>query len=115
MTEAKFVTLPSAESLKESFAKIKPRFSTKEAAVEASRCLFCHDATCTQACPTSIDVPMFIRQIMSRDFDGSAKTILTQNILGRSCADVCPTEVLCEGACVYHHLNKKPIDIGRLQ
>ena len=115
MTEAKFVTLPSAESLKESFAKNKPRFSAEEAVVEASRCLFCHDAPCTQACPTSIDVPMFIRQIMSRDFDGSAKTILTQNILGRSCADVCPTEVLCEGACVYNHLNKKPIDIGRLQ
>lgn len=97
------------------FAPIKPMLSDKEAVIEASRCLFCHDAPCIIACPSSIDIPMFIRQIMSRNPKGSAKTILTQNILGKSCGQVCPTEVLCEGACVYNDLNDAPIDIGRLQ
>ncbi|MBI2981635.1 MAG: FAD-dependent oxidoreductase [Deltaproteobacteria bacterium] len=100
---------------KEPFSKIKPRMTEQEAVVEASRCLFCHDAPCVQACPTDINIPLFIRQIMSRNPNGSAKTIFTQNILGRSCADVCPTEVLCEGSCVYLGMNKKPIEIGRLQ
>ncbi|MBY0402911.1 MAG: NAD(P)-dependent oxidoreductase, partial [Cyanobacteria bacterium] len=86
-----------------------------EAVIEASRCLFCHDAPCIQACPTSIDIPMFIRQIMSKNTGGAGKTILSQNILGKSCGQVCPTEVLCEGACVYNDLNIKPIEIGRLQ
>jgi len=86
-----------------------------EAVIEASRCLFCHDAPCTIACPSSIDIPMFIRQISSHNTKGAAKTIFSQNILGKSCAYVCPTQVLCEGSCVYHGLNEKPIDIGRLQ
>lgn len=97
------------------FAKIKPRMSPNEALIEASRCLFCHDAPCTLACPSSIDIPMFIRQIASGNTIGAARTIFTQNILGKSCGYVCPTQVLCEGACVYHGLNEKPIDIGRLQ
>lgn len=97
------------------FEKIKPPMTDNEAAIEASRCLFCYDAPCTIACPSDIDIPMFIRQIMSNNIEGSAKTIMTQNIMGRSCAYVCPTEVLCEGSCVYHGLNEKVIDIGRLQ
>ncbi len=99
----------------EQFAKIKPRMTDNEAVIEASRCLFCHDAPCTIACPSSIDIPLFIRQIASGNTRGSAKTIFTQNILGKACAYVCPTQVLCEGSCVYHGLNEKPIDIGRLQ
>ena len=101
--------------LEDNFSSIKPRMTATEGLVEASRCLFCHDAPCITACPTSIDIPMFIRQIMTDNVKGAAKTIFTQNILGKSCAHVCPTEVLCEGACVYNHLNEKPIDIGRLQ
>ncbi|MBI3591622.1 MAG: NAD(P)-dependent oxidoreductase [Candidatus Melainabacteria bacterium] len=110
-----FLPTLSDVELKEKFSNIKPRMANSEAIVEASRCLFCHDAPCINACPTSIDIPMFIRQIMSKNTKGAAKTIFTQNILGKSCAHVCPTEVLCEGACVYNNLNEKPIDIGRLQ
>lgn len=104
--------MPNSEK---NFEKIKPPMTPSEAIVESSRCLFCHDAPCITACPTSIDIPMFIRQIMTKNTKGSAKTIFTQNILGKSCGQVCPTSVLCEGACVYHDLNEKPIDIGRLQ
>lgn len=111
------VLLPEADAavLEKNFAPIKPPMLPNEAVIEASRCLFCHDAPCVQICPSSIDIPMFIRQIMSKNPKGSAKTIFTQNILGKSCGQVCPTEVLCEGACVYNDLNEKPIDIGRLQ
>lgn len=97
------------------FAKIKPRMTDNEAAIEANRCLFCHDAPCTIACPSGIDIPLFIRQIASDNATGAARTIFSQNILGKSCAYVCPTQVLCEGSCVYHGLNEKPVDIGRLQ
>ncbi|MBI2981271.1 MAG: NAD(P)-dependent oxidoreductase [Deltaproteobacteria bacterium] len=107
--------MSSRGETQEPFSKIKPRMTEYEAVVEASRCLFCFNAPCVQACPTEINIPMFIRQIMSHNPKGSAKTIFTQNILGRSCADVCPTEVLCEGSCVYLGMNKKPIEIGRLQ
>jgi dihydropyrimidine dehydrogenase (NAD+) subunit PreT len=86
-----------------------------EALVEAYRCLMCWDAPCTRACPTSIDVPGFIKRITTDDLVGSARTILSANILGASCARVCPTEVLCEGACVLNDLHERPIDIGRLQ
>ncbi len=108
-------TKSSTETKAKPFEPIKPRMTDNEAAIEASRCLFCYDAPCTIACPSDIDVPMFIRQIMSNNIEGSAKTIMTQNIMGKSCGTVCPTEVLCEGACVYHGLNEKVIDIGRLQ
>lgn len=110
-----WLPMPEEKAIEENFAKIKPLMTASEAIVESSRCLFCHDAPCIKACPTSIDIPMFIRQIMTKNIKGSAKTIFTQNILGKSCGEVCPTQVLCEGSCVYLELNEKPIDIGRLQ
>ena len=99
----------------ESFAEIHPALGSREALVEANRCLYCFDAPCSNACPTHIDVPGFIKKIASGNLGGSAKTILNANILGLSCARVCPVEVLCEGACVMHRYNQRPIEIGRLQ
>lgn len=97
------------------FSQIKPLMNSTEAFYESSRCLFCFDAPCVNACPTGIDIPLFIRQINSGNSIGSAKTIYDSNWLGNACGKVCPTEVLCEGACVYNHQNVKPIEIGRLQ
>ena len=96
-------------------ADIKPPLSPQEARVEASRCLYCFDAPCIMACPTGIDVPAFIRKIATDNITGAARTILEANVLGASCARVCPTQVLCEGACVMLDLEKDPIQIGRLQ
>ena len=98
-----------------SFAEIHPPLGRREALVEANRCLYCFDAPCTNACPTHIDVPGFIKKIASGNLGGSAMTILNANILGLSCARVCPVDVLCEGACVMHRYNQRPIEIGRLQ
>jgi glutamate synthase (NADPH/NADH) small chain len=97
------------------FAQIKPLMNSTEAYYESSRCLFCFDAPCINACPTSIDIPLFIRQINSDNILGAAKTIFDSNFFGHACGKVCPTEVLCEGACVYNHSDVKPIEIGRLQ
>ena len=98
------------------FADIHPPFATHDAAVvEANRCIFCYDAPCMKSCPTSIDVPMFIRQITTDNIKGSAKTIFDSNILGAGCSRVCPVEKLCEGACVYNLMGEKPIEIARLQ
>ncbi|HTT62946.1 MAG TPA: NAD(P)-dependent oxidoreductase [Bryobacteraceae bacterium] len=97
------------------FAEIHPALGRREALVEANRCLYCFDAPCANACPTHIDVPGFIKKISSGNLGGSAMTILRANILGLSCARVCPVDVLCEGACVMHRYNQRPIEIGRLQ
>lgn len=103
------------EELTAQFADIPPPLGPDAARVEAARCLFCFDAPCTRACPTHIDIPRFIRQILHRDEIGAARTILDANIFGGSCARACPTEVLCEGACVDRILVKSPVAIGRLQ
>jgi dihydropyrimidine dehydrogenase (NAD+) subunit PreT len=106
----------SLEEYAKNFSDIHPPFETKDAAVvEANRCLFCYDAPCMKSCPTSIDVPMFIRQISTDNVKGSAKTIFDSNILGAGCSRVCPVEKLCEGACVYNLMGEKPIDIAKLQ
>src|SRR6202158_1046039 len=85
-----------------------------QAAVEAARCLMCYDAPCTHACPTHIDIPKFIKKISTNNLLGSARTILESNLLGASCARVCPVQELCEGACVLGS-EHNPIAIGRLQ
>ena len=105
----------SSETLKQNFADMPPPLLQDEALMESAKCLFCFDAPCTRACPTHIDIPKFIRQIMHRNPIGAAHTILEDNILGGSCARACPTEVLCEGACVDNTLLKSPVQIGRLQ
>lgn len=103
------------KQLEANFADINPPLTEGQALEEGSRCLFCQDAPCIKACPTGIDVPQFIRQIMTGNLRGSAKTILSANILGQSCARVCPTSVLCEGVCVLNAEGKKPVAIGKLQ
>ncbi|MCO5163078.1 MAG: NAD(P)-dependent oxidoreductase [Mesorhizobium sp.] len=99
----------------DNFSDLHPPLDHHEALVEADRCYFCYDAPCMQACPTSIDIPLFIRQISTGNPLGSAKTIFDQNILGGMCARVCPTETLCEEVCVRETAEGKPVQIGRLQ
>jgi len=103
------------EAAAANMAEIAPPYTSQEALLEASRCLFCFDAPCIQACPTGIDIPSFIKKIFNGNPTGAARTILTANILGASCARVCPTQVLCEGACVVLDLEGDPVKIGRLQ
>lgn len=105
----------SDEEYARNFADLHPLLDPHEARVEADRCYFCHDAPCMQACPTSIDIPQFIRQISTGNPTGSAKTIYDQNILGGMCARVCPTETLCEQSCVREVAEGKPVKIGQLQ
>ncbi|MBS4177367.1 NAD(P)-dependent oxidoreductase [Lederbergia citrea] len=102
------------EDLSKNFQEVHPGLTNQEAIEESNRCLYCYDAPCITACPTGIDIPSFIKKIASGNLKGSAKTIMTSNPIGASCARVCPTEELCEGACVLNH-STKPIMIGNLQ
>jgi len=97
------------------FTELHPPLSRSEALIEADRCYFCYDAPRTTACPTGIDIPSFIQKIRSDNMRGSAHTILSENIMGGMCARVCPTEVLCEEACVRNTHEDKPVEIGLLQ
>lgn len=114
MTKLGTSALP-ARRLELAFQDLKPGFTEAQARAEASRCLYCNDAPCIAACPTAINIPEFIRKIDTGNYRGSARTILDANILGYSCALVCPVEVLCVGACVYNHQDRPPIQIGLLQ
>jgi dihydropyrimidine dehydrogenase (NAD+) subunit PreT len=105
----------SPDQYEHNFAEIAPAMTPRQAAIEAARCLYCFDAPCIIACPTHIDVPAFIKKISTGNLRGSAREILSANILGHSCGRVCPTDVLCEGACVMHEKGESPIEIGRLQ
>ncbi|WP_335870859.1 NAD(P)-dependent oxidoreductase [Bacillus sp. 2205SS5-2] len=100
--------------IQRNFQEVEPGLTNQEAVEESNRCLYCYDAPCITACPTGIDIPTFIKKIASGNLKGSAKTIMTANPMGASCARVCPTEELCEGACVLNH-STKPIMIGDLQ
>ena len=100
----------------ENFSDIHPPFDSREGAIiEASRCLFCYDAPCTKSCPTSINIPKFIKQITTDNVKGSAHTIFESNIMGAGCSRVCPVEKLCEGSCVFNLLEEPAIPIARLQ
>ncbi len=105
----------SKDQIDRNFGDLHPPLSRSEALIAADRCYFCYDAPCTTACPTGIDIPGFIQKIRSDNIRGSAYTILSENIMGGMCARVCPTEVLCEEACVRHTHEDKPVDIGLLQ
>lgn len=107
-------SLPSTRS-ESVFTDFKHAYGDDQAAVEANRCLYCYDAPCMNACPTHIDVAGFIRKISTGNVKGAARTILDANILGMSCARVCPVEVLCVGACVFNEKDVAPIQIGKLQ
>ncbi len=105
----------AAEHYASHFDDLYPNYDPHEAMVAADRCYFCHDAPCITACPTEIDIPLFIRQIQAGQPEAAGKTIMDQNIFGGTCARVCPTETLCEGACVREMAEGKPVEIGRLQ
>ncbi len=107
---------PTTEAeFRANFLQKKPLMNDTEANYGSAKCLFCYDAPCVKACPTGIDIPLFIKQISTRNIKGAAKTIFTANWLGNSCGIVCPTGVLCEGACVYNEQDIVPVEIGRLQ
>ena len=109
------------ETLAAQFTDLAPPLTLRQAALESARCLYCYDAPCTRICPTGIDVASFIRNLHDCNINGAAFGILQQNILGGSCARVCPTEILCEGACVlnhksgHHDAEGQPVRIGLLQ
>ncbi len=105
----------AAQDYARNFADLTPPLTRHEAFVESERCYFCYDAPCVQSCPTGIDIPLFIRQIAKDNPIGAAETILSANIMGGMCARVCPTEQLCEEACVREHAEGKPVRIGTLQ
>ena len=103
------------EDYQRNFADSHPPLTANEALIESDRCYYCYDAPCTTACPTGIDIPSFIRKIATGNIKGSAHDILKENIMGAVCARVCPTEVLCEGACVRNTKEHRPVAIGALQ
>jgi glutamate synthase (NADPH/NADH) small chain len=105
----------TAAEIERNFQDLHPPLSKSEALIAADRCYFCYAAPCTTACPTGIDIPRFIQSIRSGDIEGAARTILSENVMGGMCARVCPTEVLCEQACVRNSHEEKPVDIGLLQ
>lgn len=105
----------SAAAAAATMAELEPRYSPQEARTESERCLYCFDAPCIMACPTGIDIPAFIKKIATGNLGGAGRVILQANPLGASCARVCPTSALCEGACVMLDRDQKPIKIGRLQ
>ncbi|HJS43892.1 MAG TPA: NAD(P)-dependent oxidoreductase [Gemmatimonadales bacterium] len=109
------VAILTDEQLAANFADIAPPLTNDAALLEANKCLYCHDAPCTIACPTHIDVPAFIKKIASGNLRGSARVILDANPFGHSCARACPVEVLCEGACVLNDRDEEPIKIALLQ
>lgn len=102
-------------AIADNFSDLHAPLGAAQAAVDAARCLFCYDAPCITACPTGIDIPKFIHQIRSGNVSGSAKTILSENIFGGTCARACPTETLCEEACVVNKTEGGPVKIGALQ
>lgn len=104
----------TTEKFQENFSEAFPGLTRKAAMEESNRCLYCYDAPCITACPTGINIPSFIKRIATDNVKGSAKTIMESNPVGASCARVCPTEELCEGACVLNHASN-PIRIGLLQ
>jgi dihydropyrimidine dehydrogenase (NAD+) subunit PreT len=105
----------TAAEIERNFQDLHPPLTKSEALIAADRCYFCYAAPCTTACPTGIDIPRFIQSIRSDDIEGAARAILSENVMGGMCARVCPTEVLCEQACVRNAHEDKPVDIGLLQ
>jgi dihydropyrimidine dehydrogenase (NAD+) subunit PreT len=105
----------SHDEYEKNFEELHPSFTVNSAVTESNRCLYCYDSPCTKACPTHIDIPVFIKKIGNGNLLGSAKTILESNWSALTCAKACPVEVLCEGACVYNDKKEPPIEIGRLQ
>ncbi|NOX65172.1 MAG: NAD(P)-dependent oxidoreductase [Chlorobi bacterium] len=103
------------EQYENNFEELTPPFTRNSAVSEAFRCLYCFDAPCIRACPTHIDIPTFIKKILTGNPLGSAKTIYESNWLALTCAKACPVDDLCEGACVLNEKGEKPIQIGRLQ
>ena len=105
-----------ADQLAEAFSDLAPPLTARQAAVESARCLYCFDAPCVNACPSEIDIPSFIHRISDDNLQGAAERILSANILGGSCARVCPTEILCQQACVRNNAQEcAPVLIGQLQ
>ncbi|MDX1476681.1 MAG: FAD-dependent oxidoreductase [Saprospiraceae bacterium] len=103
------------EDLNTNFEQIHPLMDATMAYYASARCLYCYDAPCIEACPSGIDIPLFIRQIRTGNLPGAARTIYNSNYFGHICGKVCPTEVLCEGACVYTEQDVEPVEIGALQ
>jgi dihydropyrimidine dehydrogenase (NAD+) subunit PreT len=104
-----------ADEIRRNFSELHEPLTELRAIQESARCLFCHDAPCTEACPTGIDIPGFIRKIAGGNLKGAARTILNENIMGNTCGNVCPVEELCEQVCVKNTAESKPVMIGQLQ